>query len=193
MAESPTLERPAMATLHFPFDERKAAQVTARLVEQKGRRLPYLHAMKMLYLIDRLALAKWGQPVIGGNYWSMKKGPVISEILNLIKGERVSQAWSDHLHTSGYDLVLEKSAGVDELSKAELDLVDTVFAEHGHRNRWDIVAEMHDQFREWENPGNSRRKIAVESILAATGKSADEIREIADRTAYYQRIDAALK
>lgn len=178
--------------VHFPFDYRKAAQVVARLVEQKDGRMNYLHIMKMIYAIDRTALAKWGQPVIGGTYCSMKYGPVISEALRLMKGEKTDAAWSSHLKTEALDLVLKQTADTDELSKAEVDLVDTVFAMLGNRNRWDIVDEMHDQFKEWENPGNSSRPILVESILKAVGKKPDEIEAIARDAAYFNRLDSAL-
>ena len=93
-------------TLQFPFDHKKATQVAARLVEKRGGRLEYLHVMKMLYAIDRIALAKWGQPVVGGQYASMQKGPVISEALNLMRGKTVHQDWSRHFQTQGYSLVL---------------------------------------------------------------------------------------
>ena len=187
-----SIPKPMSETIHFPFDDKKAAQVAARLVEKKGGRLEYLHVMKMLYAIDRLALAKWGQPVIGGQYCSMNKGPVISEVLDLINGTLKRPTWSEHLQTSGINLVLRKTAGTDELSRAEADLVDTVFVMLGNRDRWDIVAEMHDEFKELENPGKSSRPIKVEAILKAVGKGSLEITEIAKEAAYYNRIDAAL-
>ncbi len=178
--------------LHFVFDDKKATQVAARLVEKKGGRLEYLHVMKMLYAIDRLSLAKWGQPVIGGSYCSMRKGPVISEVFDLIKGERESRSWSGHLQTKGYDLVLRKPAGTNELSRAEADLVDTVFVMLGNRSRWDIVKEMHDEFHEWKDPGSSSRPIPVEAILKAVGKKDAEIDAIAREAGNLNRLDAAL-
>ncbi len=73
-----------------------------------------------------------------------------------------------------------------------MDLVDTVFVMLGNRNRWDIVDSMHDEFKEWQDPGSSRKPIPVESILAAVGKSASEIDAISKDATYYQRLDAAL-
>ena len=178
--------------LHLVFDDKKATQVVSRLIEKKGGRLEYLHVMKMVYLIDRLSLAKWGQPVVGGNYCSMSKGPVISEVLDLIKGERASSSWSGHLQTKGIDLVLRKPAGTNELSRAEADLIDTVFVMLGNRNRWDIVQEMHDTFKEWKDPGRSSRPISVEDILKAVGKKDAEINEIAREANHLNRLDAAL-
>ncbi len=178
--------------IQFPFDAKKAAQVAARLVDKRGGQLEYLHVMKMLYQIDRVALGKWGQPVIGGQYCSLPKGPVISEALNLMRGRNSDPAWSKHLQTTGHKLVLKSPAGTDELSRAEVDLVDTVFQMLGHRNRWNIVDEMHDTFKEWKDPRGSSKPIAVESILEAVGTSEDTIKEIARETAHLNRIDSAL-
>jgi len=178
--------------IQFPFDAKKATQVAARLVEKRGGQFEYIHVLKMLYAIDRVALAKWGQPVIGGQYSSLPKGPVISEALNLMRGKSSNAAWTKHLQTTGHKLHLRSVAGTDELSRAEVDLVDTVFQMLGHRNRWDIVREMHDTFSEWENPGRSSKPIAVESILEAVGTSQEDIQAIARESAHLNRLDSAL-
>lgn len=181
--------------LRFPFDEEKASQVAAILVSKRGGSLKYLHLMKMLYTIDRTALAKWGQPVSGGRYCSMTKGPVISEILDLIKGKAGKTRghfWPQHLQTKGFDISLKKSAGSDRLSKAELDIIDTVFVMLGNRDRWDVVQWTHDEFKEWKDPGTTSAPIAVEEILKAVGKTAGEINEIATEAAYYGKIDTFL-
>ena len=44
----------------------------------------YTHLIKLLYLLDRRALSQWGRPVTGDDYFSMKYGPVLSEVLDLI-------------------------------------------------------------------------------------------------------------
>lgn len=152
--------------------------------------------MKMAYTADRLALSKWGQPVIGGFYCAMAKGPVISEVLSLIKGEAsaaISAPWKKHLRTSGFDLVLRDSPSMDVLSRAECDLLDTVYVMLGHRSRWDVVKWTHDEFGEWKDPIGSMKPIPVEEILTAVGKTVGEIQQIAKETAYFQQVDSILK
>src|ERR1022692_1541243 len=41
----------------------------------------YMLLIKLLYLLDRRALSLWGRPVTGDDYFSMKYGPVLSEVL----------------------------------------------------------------------------------------------------------------
>ena len=175
--------------------KKKAAQVAARLIEQGGGKFNYMHLMKMLYAIERTSLAKWGQPVTGGDYFSMKRGPVISEVLNLIKNRAprgAAHPWFEHFETKGYDLILKKPAGTADLSRAEVDLIDTVFVMLGHLDRWDVVQRTHDEFKEWENPGNTSKPIHIEKILQAVGKTEDEIKDISRDASYYNRIDSFL-
>ena len=181
--------------IRFPFDERKAIQVVAHILGKHTATFNYLHLMKMLYTIDRLALAKWGQPVIGGSYCSMSKGPVISEVLDLIKSNVEPgrpHPWLQHFQKKGYDLVLKKPAKTNELSQAEVDLVDTVYHMLAQRNRWSVVEWTHDEFKEWKDPGASSEPIRVEDILHALKKSDKEIETIRQDTAFYNQVDSHL-
>lgn len=180
--------------IRFQFNQIKAAQVAARLVAKSGGKLNYLHALKMLYAIDRTAFANWGQPIIGGTYCSLRKGPITSEIYDLIKAAKVAEDesfWSIHLSTRDNDLKLKKDPGKDELSEAELQVVDDVHAMLAHRDRWDVV-DMTHEFKEWKDPGKSSDPIPVEKMLKVLGKSEEEIRHIAKESSYYQSVDALL-
>lgn len=181
--------------IHFKFNEIKAAQTTAHLLEKSGGKLSYMLALKILYAIDRTALANWGQPIIGGSYCSMKNGPLTSEIYDRVKAGRYPEAqsyWGIYLSTKDKDLKLKKRPGTDELSEAELQLIDDVYAMLGHRDKWDVVDMTHIEFKEWENPGKSSKPIPVEKMLKALDKSSEEIHRIAKETSYYQSIDALL-
>ncbi len=46
--------------------------------------MSYMKLIKLLYLADREALARWGRPITTDTYVAMKHGPVLSYILNLI-------------------------------------------------------------------------------------------------------------
>jgi len=51
--------------------------------------------MKLCYLLDRLSLDRRGIAVVGGDYLSMRNGPVTSGFLDLISAEplRRAAAW----------------------------------------------------------------------------------------------------
>ena len=40
--------------------------------------------VKLVYLLDRLSIQRRGLPVVGGAYFSMRNGPVTSEMLDLV-------------------------------------------------------------------------------------------------------------
>jgi len=58
-----------MKAINFKFDERKAAQVAGRLISQGGGEMNYMALLKLLYLIDREALLRWGRPSPGTRLW----------------------------------------------------------------------------------------------------------------------------
>ena len=70
--------------MRLPFNEAKAAQAAARLLKKRGGKMAYMKLIKLLYLVDREALRRWGRPVTTDRYVSMDHGPVLSSTLDLI-------------------------------------------------------------------------------------------------------------
>ena len=70
--------------MRFLFDERKAAQAAVYLIKKRSDQINYMKLNKLLYLADRKALFEAGQPITGDRMVSMPKGPVLSDILDLI-------------------------------------------------------------------------------------------------------------
>src|SRR5438876_7824637 len=106
----------------FHFDEAKATQVASRLLEKSGGQMSHLALVKLLYIVDREALTRWGRPVSGGEYYAMPHGTVISPILDLmqrIEGWDEPTFWTQHLTKMGNEMELKEPAGDDELSDAE--------------------------------------------------------------------------
>ena len=66
------------------FNERKATQAAAFLLKIRGGRMSYLKLIKLLYLADRAALARWGRPITTDRHVSMNHGPVLSRVLDLV-------------------------------------------------------------------------------------------------------------
>ncbi|MGE0134681.1 MAG: hypothetical protein AB7L91_10365 [Dehalococcoidia bacterium] len=48
--------------MQFVFDERRAAQAAAQLLELRGGRMPYMKLIKLLYWADRESLIETGTP-----------------------------------------------------------------------------------------------------------------------------------
>src|SRR2546425_12624302 len=81
--------------IKFKFNERKAVQAAARLIAQSGGEMNYLALMKLLYLIDREALIRFGRPITGDKVVAMKHGPVLSRIYDLVSQKNQGAPESD--------------------------------------------------------------------------------------------------
>lgn len=138
----------------------------------------YLKLIKLLYLADREALAAWGYSITTDRYVSMDHGPVTSRIYNLLVDEVDKPFWSQYISApSEYEVELLREAPSDLLSRAEERLIDKVFAEFGHMNRWALVDYVHT-LPEWKNPHGSSIPIHVREILEAVGLGAAEVEAV---------------
>jgi len=137
--------------------------------------------IKLLYLLDREALLRWGRPVTTDRYVSMDRGPVVSRILDLITDEPLpneESIWRRFISlTESFEVELSGDAGSDELSRAEEDLIREIFGKFGHMSRWAIVDYSHT-LSEWVDPEGSMFPIEYRDILKAGGKTESEIAEI---------------
>src|SRR5690242_6025860 len=105
------------------FNEKKATQAAAQFLRLANGRMNYMKLIKLLYIADREALLRWGRPITTDVYFSMKHGPVLSEVLDLISegpdpffGETF---WSRHISKEDYDVSLKADPTQDQLSEAE--------------------------------------------------------------------------
>jgi uncharacterized phage-associated protein len=166
--------------LHFRED--RATQAAARLLKLRGGRMSYMKLIKLLYLADRRALAETGRPITFDRYYSLPKGPILSRTLNLIVDEerpgREPSYWRQIIsEPRGFDVELVDGAPNGALSRAQESIIDAVFAEYGHRNRWDLVEMMHE-LPEWEDPGDSSIPIELHNVLIGTGLPEEDAKAI---------------
>lgn len=182
-------------TIRLPFNEAKAAQAAARLLSNNDGKMSYMKLIKLLYLIDREALDRWGRPVSTDRYVSMDHGPVLSSVLDLISHGAepgMKSAWLELISApDGYDVRLhsDKPPADDELSKAEKELIDEVFARFRMASRWDLVRYLHKTAPEWQAPQGSSHPISYEDIFKALGKSDEEVRELEEELESVSNID----
>ena len=167
--------------MKLPFNERKATQTAAYLLSIHGGRMEYIKLIKLLYLADREALIRWGRPITTDRHVSMPKGPVVSQIYDLISEEPqpgVESFWHDHIETiAPWSVRVVADPSNDELSRAEEGLLDEIHKLHGGKDRWQLVRETHD-IPEWVDPNVSSLPIEYRDILLAGNKSLGEIAEI---------------
>lgn len=191
--------------IEFSFDIKKTVQVAAIFLKLNNNKMHYLGLLKLLYMADRLALKKIDQSLTGDHYVSMKYGPVLSKVYDLIKGssyvqdDGIVKVWKEYISTKvidrNYKVKLLKDPGVDELSEEEEEIIKEISSRYSAIDRFDL-AEITHQFPEWENPLEQDPPtkvipIKVEDILLKVGKTEEEIRRIqetVEREAYLDKI-----
>ncbi|MGH9424894.1 MAG: Panacea domain-containing protein [Terriglobia bacterium] len=145
--------------------------------------MSYMKLIKLLYIVDRTALLRWGRPVTTDSHVSMDRGPVLSRVRDLATdGEDpgTPTIWSKHIsEPANYEIHLQSQPGRDELSDAEWSLIDEVFKEHGRKSRWELVDWTH-KLPEWKDPHGSAIPITYRDILRAGNKTEVEIAAILD-------------
>ena len=190
------LARSAAGVHNSGFNEAKATQAAVRLLRNRGGRMSYMKLIKLLYLADREALSRWGRSISTDTYVSMKHGPVLSRVLNLItEGEDPSfgeTMWGRHIsEPDHYDVILKEDSPGDLLSEAEDEFLDETSRNFGHMNRWKLVDLVHT-LPEWKDPDGSAFPIEYADILKAQNKKPDEIRAIVDELQSLAQMDCYL-
>lgn len=164
------------------FREEKTTQAAAMLLQLRGGTMSHLKLIKLLYLLDREALTRWGRPITHDWYYSMDNGPVLSFTLDRINGAGEEDTyWSRFIgerrnHEVRLREDVERPSG--QLSPAEEALIREVFEKHGRKSRWELV-ELSHELPEWQHPHGSRLPIDHADILRNEGFSEEEIGEIA--------------
>lgn len=164
------------------YREDKTVQAAARFLQHAGRVMNYMKLIKLLYVMDRTALSRWGHPITYDRYVSMPHGPVLSFTLDLInEGDEPGCLgyWNKFISPpSGYEVSLLADLQDDDLSEAETDLINEIYSEYGHLDQWQLRDYCHEHFNEWKNPEGSSCAIHYRDILEAVGKTEAETKEI---------------
>ncbi|MCK5114831.1 MAG: SocA family protein [Phycisphaerae bacterium] len=164
--------------LHFRFNFEKSLQAVAVLLRAESlRRMNFMRLLKLLYICDKESLKEIGKPITGDRVVAMKRGPVLSHIYNLIKGEDCNyQVWNQYIEKDRFDIFLKESKdpGIELLTKFEIEKINEVSDRYRLCDEWDMVRITHE-FLEWKrnDPGESSNPIPDEDILEAIERLGD--------------------
>ncbi|NIZ11944.1 Panacea domain-containing protein [Phaeobacter sp. HF9A] len=186
------------------YDPRKAAQTIAYLAVKNEREpLNILKAIKLVYLADRESVRRSGFTIQDEPHYSMPHGPVNSTTYRFINGEvppQEANGWSEFLtdrngHRVGLANPQIDPDDLDELSDAEIAVLDDVWEQFGHLTQWQLVEWTHDPHNvpEWEDPHGSSAPIPLRRMMDALGiqNAADQetfVREQRRSSAYLKAL-----
>lgn len=177
------------------YNERKAAQIAAFMLAKEGGRMPHLKLMKLLYLAEREALNLFGMPMIGDRIVAMPHGPVLSMTLNLMDGDVESveggwESWISDKENHELSVIGEVTPGsLDELSAADIDVLESTWLRFGHMTKWQIRDYTHKHCTEWADPHGSSVPISYEEVFEALGRTCGQAMEMAAHIESERTID----
>jgi len=177
----------------FPFKFDKALQAAAYLLRREtSHEMNYMRLLKVLYIADRESIRLTGRPITGDRIVAMEQGPVLSPVLDLIKGKHLrSPEWTGYILREEYNVRLVNDPGQANLSRFEIETLERVAVENRERDEWAMVDYTHT-FPEWikNDPGDSSKMIPIADLLEAVGRSADleEIEEDAKTDQAFTRL-----
>src|SRR5438105_10736223 len=110
--------------MNFRFQIGKATESACEFLERAGGQINIMKLVKLIYLLDRVSLDRRGIPVVGGDYLSMRNGPVTSELLDIINAGRLfdeqDNRWEQCISDRrNHDLQLEQMPPREHVSDAE--------------------------------------------------------------------------
>ena len=154
------------------FSVRTAAQVTAFFAAKAGGSINVLKATKLIYLADRASLAEREYPITGDDFVSMPFGPVNTYTYSLMNAEvepEHTHVWAEFIAPrAGYSIPLAREVGpddLDELSRADLRILEAAWQEFRDIDRFDLADWTHRFCPEWRDPKGSSIPITFETVF----------------------------
>ncbi|MFN0093708.1 MAG: type II toxin-antitoxin system antitoxin SocA domain-containing protein [Dehalococcoidia bacterium] len=178
--------------MEFVFDEEKATEAAAYLLELAGGTLDAAMLMNLLYLADRQSLIETGMTITGGQMIVTDYGAGLVEIVDLIHGTKRAATWNATIATTmdrGVELASPRAdyrrlARFDTQTLAELWAKYAPQCTHLTPDVLNLV-EFHDCQR--ESPIVDHRL-----ILRGAGFDEEDIAFVEDRAEGYRSLRAVL-
>lgn len=158
------------------YNIRKAAQIVAYFSLKEGGSINVLKLAKLLYLSERSFVQKYDMPMLFDNCVSMEHGPLLSQTKDYVDGYLENEGWDEFVSDrTRYEVGVSNDQisvdDLDELSKASLGVLASIWAKYGKFDRYKLRDITHELCGEWENPGSSMKLIPYERMLKFLGKS----------------------
>jgi uncharacterized phage-associated protein len=160
----------------FQFYPERAVEAAAFLLRrERGHRMNYMRLLKILYIAEREILEETGMPLTGSRVVAMQRGPVLEDVLHLIRGQHsATDKWAEFLQIDRYNVELIRDPGVNLLSRYVSRKLEEIAVRYQEFDEWQLVEETH-KFPEWKknDPGQSSQEIPLIDILEAIGRADD--------------------
>lgn len=180
--------------MRSPYRQDKAAEVASLLLKREGGKINYTKLIKLMYIIERESILRWGYPVTCDDYYSLDNGPILSHTLDNITGNTYlkypSPEWENCIVRQGYDVVLKCDTPVRKLNRAEVKLVNEIYDRYGHMTYGQLIEWVHNKNNvpEWQDPEGSRLPIKLKTILRQGNYPEEDIDIILEELQHSQAV-----
>jgi uncharacterized phage-associated protein len=179
------------------YSPRRVAQMAAFFARKQGGTINVLKLTKLLYLSDRVSLARYGHPITYDRPVSMPHGPVLSQSLGLMNGfvgGAAGAQWDEWMKDrSGHDIHVKRNFtrdDLDEISDADLEVLEAIWHEFGPMDQWTLRSWTHNHCSEWKDPKGSSIPIDEATLLESVGIPAERAAALAEEIEKERRLDA---
>ncbi|HWF00026.1 MAG TPA: Panacea domain-containing protein [Caulobacteraceae bacterium] len=193
----PTSETLAYAPV-LGFQSRKAEQIAAFFVARNGGEIEKLKLAKLQYLVEREFLRVHGRPVVYDELYSLPHGPICSASLNAIDGKLGADLGWVQVRSNGRNSVVGPTQvsrdELDEISDAELRVVEDVWARFGRKSAGQLRTWTHNPTNcpEYTEVGTGTRlPIRYAEVLNAVGQT--RVEDLVSEITEFRHLEGMFK
>ena len=170
---APSMTDNSMPTWAAPlvgFKSEKSAQMAAYFAVKAGGTIEKLKLIKLIYLSERRFISEFRHPMLYDELYSLPHGPICSSTLNGIDGIIHEDIWDNYIARNGNVVVARKNFErdeFDELSDAELKIIDAIWRRHKHRTSSQLRNYSHQYCSEYTEIEKGRIPITYQQLAEA--------------------------
>lgn len=162
----------------FDFDREKGVASLVYIAKKLGKNKADLHSvLKALYFAEQKHLVRYGRPVTGDIYSALRRGPVPSNLYDLIKELRESGNPFGNLFRINKNSIISplSDPDLDEFSDSDLECLDEAINEILGLTFNERTKKSHDSayLKAWNKRGNKESE-RINFIDIAIAGGADE-------------------
>lgn len=170
-----------MANVTFQYNQAKAIEAILYLTQKVSESDRY-GICKLLYLVDKTSLEKYGRFIFGESYYAIEEGATPSNAYDLLK--EAAEVVIDGLKVEGNQVIALRNPNLDYLSESDIECLDQIINVYGEVPNWRRGEDAHDEAwkESWARRGNKQSvKIPVENIAKLLADSNDLINYLSNR------------
>lgn len=156
------------------FNKTKAIESILYLVDRMPN--PDVYGIcKLLYMVDKTRLEKYGSFMFGESYYALKEGATPSNSYDLLK--LASKDLIEGLKVQGSEIKALRKPNLEYLSEADIECLDLIVNVYGRLPNWEKRKYAHDEaWREaWATKGSSNSVLIPIESIAKYLEDSDEL------------------